>query len=97
MVVLRMLFTLLLGFVVGAATMLYLVRSETGDLLVRRTQVVQDLERRLREVELQRDQLARSLEDVGARASRMESAFNELERRYRTLDTPRPGREEAAP
>ena len=96
MVVLRMLFTLLLGFVLGAGTMLWLVRSETGDLLVRRTEVVQDLERRLREVELQRDQLGRTLEDVNARASRMEQAFNDLERRFRGIDATRPEREAPA-
>jgi len=90
MVVIRFLFALLLGFVVGAGATLYLVQSGTGDLFLRRTEVVQDLERRLREVELQRDQLARSLEDVSARASRMEATFNELERRYRSLDVPPP-------
>lgn len=96
MAVMRFLFALLLGFVVGAGTTLYLVQSGTGDLFIRRTEVVQDLERRLREVELQRDQLGRALEDMSARATRMETAFGELERRFRALDTERPGHEAPA-
>src|SRR5262245_52401454 len=93
MAVIRFLFALLLGFVLGAGTMLYLVQSGTGDFVIRRAEVVQDLERRLRAVELQRDQLGRQLEDVSAGATRMASAFGELERKCRELGgTPRPGR-----
>lgn len=88
--VIRFLFALLLGFIVGAGTMVYLVQSGAGDFVVRRAEAVQDLERRLREVELQRDQLGRSLEDVSARASRMEGAFADLERRFRELSAARP-------
>jgi hypothetical protein len=79
------------GFIVGAVLTLALVRSDTSGLLVGRTQVVEDLERRLHEVELQREQLGRQLEDASARAARMEASFNELERRFRALggDQPR--------
>ena len=83
--VIRFLFALLLGVFLGAAGTAYLIQSDAGNLLVRRTDVVQDLERRLREMELQRDQLSRQLEDVTARAGRMEQAFGELERRFRGM------------
>ena len=85
MVVIRFLFALLLGFIVGTGTILYLIHSGAGDFMIRRTEPVQDLERRLREVEQQRDQLGRQLDDVMARASRMESSFSDLERRFRDL------------
>lgn len=85
MIVIRFLFTLLVGFLIGAGTMLYLVQSGTGDFLVRRTEVVQDLERRLREMEQQRDALGRKLEDVIARSERMDASFSDLERRFRDL------------
>jgi chromosome segregation ATPase len=83
MVVIRFLFALLLGFVIGAGTTLWLVHSDAGDLVIRRTEVVQDLERRLREVEEQRDKLARQADDFARRFERMEGAFNELEKRFR--------------
>ncbi len=85
MAVIRFLFALLLGFLLGGGTTLYLIRSGAGDFLIRATQPVQDLERRLRDVETQRDQLGRQLEDVVGRAGRMESSFNDLERRMHDL------------
>ena len=85
MIVVRFLFALLLGFVIGAGTTIYLIQSGTGDLLVRRTEPVQDLERRLRDVEQQRNLLGRQLDDVLGRAGRMETAFGELERRFKEL------------
>lgn len=86
MVVIRFLFALMLGFLVGAGSVLYLIHSGAGDFVIRRTEPVQDLERRLREVEIQRDQLGRQLDDVVNRASRMEASFAELERRFRELE-----------
>ena len=85
MIVIRFLFALLLGFIVGTGTVLYLIHSGAGDFLIRRTEPMQDLERRLREVEQQRDQLGRQLDDVMSRAGRMESSFSDLERRFREL------------
>jgi len=90
----RFLFALLLGFILGAGATLYLIQSGAGDFVIRRTETVQDLEHRLRDVETQRDQLGRQLDDVVGRAGRMEAAFGELERRFRDLqqqvDGPRP-------
>jgi hypothetical protein len=87
MAVIRFLFALLLGFLAGAGTMLWLVQSGAGDFVIRRTEVVQDMERKVRDLEQQRDSLTRTLEDVAARTERMEKAFNELEGRYRALNT----------
>jgi hypothetical protein len=81
----RFLFALLLGFILGAGATLYLIQSGAGDFVIRRTETVQDLEHRLRDVETQRDQLGRQLDDVVGRAGRMEAAFGELERRFRDL------------
>ncbi len=82
----RVLFALLLGFLLGGSSVLYLIHSGAGDFLIRRTEPVQDLERRLRDVELQRDQLGRQLDDVVGRAGRMEAAFADLERRFHELE-----------
>jgi hypothetical protein len=85
MVVIRFLFALLLGFLLGAGTTIWLVQSGTGDFMIKRTEVVQDLERKVRDLEQQRDSLTRTLEDVTVRTGRMENAFNELERRFKSL------------
>ena len=85
MVVIRFLFALLLGFMLGASATLYLIHSGAGDFLIRRTEAVEDLERRLRDVERQRDQLGRQLDDVVGRAGRMEAAFADMERRFGQL------------
>jgi hypothetical protein len=87
MVIIRFLFALLVGFLAGAGTTLWLVQSGTGDFMIRKTEVVQDLERRVREVEQQRDAVGRQLEDALARFNRMESAFTGLEGRFRDLLT----------
>lgn len=90
MMLMRFLFALLVGFIAGVGTTVYVIHSGAGDFVIRRAEVVQDLERRLRDVEQQRDQLARQLDDVVGRAGRMEAAFGELERRFRDLEHERP-------
>ncbi len=90
--VIRYLFALMVGMLLGAGATIYLIESDAGNLLVRRTDVVQDLERRLRGMEQQRDQLSRQLEDVVARSGRMEQSFNELEKRFRSLDEEKPAK-----
>ena len=84
--VMRFLFALLLGVLLGAVGMGWLLQSGAGDFFIRRTEAVQDLERRLADAERQRDQVSRQLEDVVARATRMEQSFTDLERRFRTLE-----------
>ena len=83
------LFALLLGIVLGFGASIYVVQSEAGNVLVRKTEVVQDLERRLQGMEQQRDALGRQLEDVVGRAGRMEAAFTELEKKFRALSEER--------
>ena len=95
--VMRYLFVLLLGVLLRAGGAVYAIQSDAGNLLVRRTEVVQDLERRLKEMEEQRNQLARQLEDVASRAGRMEQAFSELERRFRSMQEDRTAPPPAAP
>jgi hypothetical protein len=87
--VLRFLFALLLGVIIGVVGTVYGIQSGASDFIIRRTEPVQDLERRLREVEQQRDSLGRQLDDVAGRAGRMEAAFGELERRFRELEQER--------
>ncbi len=84
--VMRFLFALLLGVLLGAVGMGYLLQSGAGDFFIRRTEAVQDLERRLADTEKQRDQAGRQLEDVVGRAARMEQSFTDLERRFRALE-----------
>jgi len=84
--VMRFLFALLLGVLLGAAGMGYLLQSGAGDFFIRRTEAVQDLERRLADAEKQRDQVGRQLDDVVGRAARMEQSFTDLERRFRALE-----------
>ena len=96
----RFLVALLLGVLLGAAGMAYLLQSGAGDFFIRRTEAVQDLERRLADAERQRDQVGRQLEDVIGRATRMEQSFGDLERRFRALEGStgaRPGEAPAAP
>ena len=85
MAVVRVLFALLLGFILGVGATVWLLESGAGVAFLRATEPVQDLERRLHDMEQQRDQLARQLEDVVARATRMEGSFSELERRFHDI------------
>src|SRR5262249_52876230 len=85
--IVRTLLAAVLGFVVGAGAAFYLVRSGAGDFAIRQTEAVQDLERPLRGAETPRDQRGRQLEDVNARAARMEKAFTELERRFHEIES----------
>ncbi len=87
----QFLFALMLGVLIGAGGTAYLIQSDAGNLLVRRTEVVQDLQRRLDGAEEQRNLLSRQLEDVVARSGRMEQAFGELERRFKAMDAERGG------
>ena len=83
--VLRYLFAVLIGVILGAGATVYVIQSDAGNLLVRRTDVVQDLQRRLVGVEEQRNSLNRQLEDVVSRSARMEQAFDDLEKKFRGL------------
>ena len=97
MAVIRFLFALLLGFVIGAGTALWLVQSGAGDFMIRRTAVVQDLELKVRDLEQQRDRFTRIFEDLTARTNRMEQTFQDFDRRQREPAAERPPAPPPAP
>ena len=72
--VVQFMLALLIGYIAGAGSVVYLLHSGAGVAFLRATEPVQDLEHRLRDVETQRDQLARQLEDVVSRSSRLETS-----------------------
>lgn len=82
----RILLALLLGYLLGVGSAIYGLHAGAGDFVIRKTEIVQDIERRLRDSETQRDQLGRQLSDMVTRAGRMEQAFDDLERKFRDLD-----------
>ena len=81
----RIVIAFLVGMLLGVAGVTYLLASGAGDFVISGTGVVKDMKRELEEVKQQRDGLRRELDDVVARASRMEGSFGELERRFRDL------------
>jgi len=96
----RAVVTFLLGAIVGAGATGWFFYSGAGDGVLRPGPVVRDLERRLEEVEAQRDQLGRSLEDVMRRAEQSEARFRGLEERLQAVitaseDRPEPARPSA--
>ena len=86
----RMLLALLLGYLLGVGSALYGLHAGAGDFVIKRTEIVQDIERRLRDSETQRDQLGRQLNDMIARSDKMEQAFTDLERKFRDIERARP-------
>ena len=81
----RMLFTFMVGAVAGAGGMGWLFYSGAADFVLKTAPVVQDLETRLEEVEGQRNQLGRQLEDLAKRSGESEARFKALEQRLRSL------------
>ena len=86
----RILLALLLGYLLGVGTALYGLHAGAGDFVIKRTEIVQDIERRLRDSETQRDQLGRQLSDMVTRSERMEQSFTDLERKFRDIERNRP-------
>lgn len=76
--VVKFVFALLLGFLLGAGATVYVLQSGAADLFIRKTDVVADLQRKLDDAERQRA-------DLVERAGRMESAFADMEKRFRVL------------
>lgn len=81
----RTLLAFVLGALAGALGTGWLFYSGAGDLILKPGPIVQDLERRLEEVEAQRDQLGRSLEDLIRRSEQSEARFRGLEQRLQTM------------
>jgi len=88
----RFLMGLLLGIIVGAGGVWWLMSSGAADFMLKTSHYVQDLERRVQEFGEQRAQLARQLEDVEGRLGKMADGYEALERRFRDLSaSERPG------
>jgi hypothetical protein len=81
----RFLMGLLLGIIVGAGGVWWLMSSGAADFMLKTSHYVQDLERRVQEFGEQRAQLARQLEDVEGRLGTMADGYEALERRFRDL------------
>jgi len=81
----RFLMGLLLGIILGAGGVWWLMSSGAADFMLRTSHYVQDLERRVQEFGEQRAQLARQLEDMEGRLGKMANGYEALERRFRDL------------
>ena len=97
----RFVMGLLLGILIGAGGVWWLMSSGAADFMLRTSHYVQDLERRVEEFSEQRAQLARQLEDMEGRLGKMADSYEALERRFRTLAESNPppaaGTPQAAP
>jgi hypothetical protein len=81
----RFLMGLLLGILIGAGGVWWLMSSGAADFMLRTSHYVQDLERRVQEFGEQRAQLARQLEDMEGRLGKMADGYEALERRFQDL------------
>src|SRR5262245_24832530 len=81
----RFVMGLLLGILIGAGSVWWLMSSGAADFMLRTSHYVQDLERRVQEFGDQRAQLARQLEDMEGRLGKMANGYEALERRFRDL------------
>jgi len=81
----RFLMGLLLGIILGAGGVWWLMSSGAADFMLKTSHYVQDLERRVAEFGEQRAQLARQLEDVEGRLGKMATGYETLERRFHEL------------
>ena len=77
---------LLLGIILGAGGVWWLMSSGAADFMLKTSHYVQDLERRVQEFGDQRTQLARQLEGVEGRLGKMAEAYEALERRFQELN-----------
>jgi hypothetical protein len=87
----RFLMGLLLGIIVGAGGVWWLMSSGAADFMLKTSHYVQDLERRVAEFGEQRNQLARQLEGLEGRLGKMADAYEALEKRFLELNASRNG------
>jgi len=81
----RFLMGLLLGIILGAGGVWWLMSSGAADFMLKTSHYVQDLERRVADFGEQRNQLARQLEGLEGRLGKMAESYDALERRFREL------------
>ena len=85
--VLRFLFGLLLGAIIGAVGTAYFFSVGGGDHLVAASPRVLRLEEDLHRVTQEREQIAKKLEDTATLMEKMTTKFTDLERRFQTLES----------
>jgi uncharacterized protein YlxW (UPF0749 family) len=85
--VLRFLFGLLVGAIVGAVGTTYFFSTGGGDQFVAMSPRLLRLEEDLRHVTQEREQLAKKLEDSTALVDKVTTKFTDLERRLQTLES----------
>ena len=83
--ILRFLFGLLLGIVIGGAATAFFLSSGGGDYLIATSPRVGQLEEDLRKSDQERQYLAKKLEDFAALMEKMEARFVDLEKRFETV------------
>ncbi|MGH7961101.1 MAG: hypothetical protein ACRERD_04650, partial [Candidatus Binatia bacterium] len=88
--VLRFLFGLLLGAIIGIGGTTYFFSSGGGDYLLASSQRVQRLEEDLRRAEQGRELTAKKLGGATALLEKMTGKFTDLERRFQTLESASP-------
>jgi hypothetical protein len=82
----RLLVALLLGLILGAAGMFVLLNSGAGDFFIAASPRVQELQRRLQDVELQRDTMTRRLEEFTAFMERIEKSYGAITDRFEGIE-----------
>ena len=75
----------LLGIIIGAGGVWWLMSSGAADFMLKTSHYVQDLERRVADFADQRAALARQLEGLEGRLGKMAEGYDALERRFRDL------------
>ncbi len=80
--ILRFLFGLLLGTVIGGAPTAYFLSSGGSDYLIATSPRVHQFEEDLRDSNQERQYMAKRLEDFAALMERLEARFVELEKRF---------------
>jgi cell division protein FtsB len=87
--ILKISFAFLLGFILGAIGVGFLVTSGAGNYLIAPVIAanprVQELEGKIREVEDQRAALGRQLDKLADRLDQIGSRFEDLQRRFESL------------
>ncbi|HEV8716602.1 MAG TPA: hypothetical protein VGX03_27765 [Candidatus Binatia bacterium] len=83
---LRFLFGLLIGAIIGAVGTTYFFSTGGGDHLVATSPRVLHLEEDLRRVTQEREQIAKKLEDTAALVDKLTTKFSDLEHRFQTLE-----------
>ena len=89
--ILKVLVGFLIGFILGVGGTVFMVATGTGNYLIAANPRVQELEAKIREVEGERAFVTRRLEEVAKLTERMATRFEELQRRFESIEGVRAG------